>query len=348
MGQTQLIPYGLGSPFLAAHTVTGESLFGHIRPTQDNKTVLLRQFQNNVRAINHGRYVYDPANCEEEDVLTPTAGGGIRSRNPSQSVVPLVVPDVSQGILAALDYEDKMRTERGGASLDMLGSNQQLASETAFGMERQYGARELLVSMFAKNLGETMIRDTWLLMHEYLRRFSDGPMMVKQAGQWVETDPRSWPKRKRLNVNTGMTPGQRAALQTALQGHVQLQIAAIGQGASGQLADFQTLYNTQMDALQLAGAQNPDRYMIDPASPRAMEAAQQQQEGTQKSQAVEREGQKKLVELEYRKLDNDARKHAEEMKFKYYDADLKAEVKGAEIGSQAELQLVGNPASPDR
>ena len=161
----QLIPYGLGSPFLASHTITGESLYQHIRPTQDTKTTLLRQYINNIKSVNNGKFIYDPSNVTEDDVLTPRSGGGIRARNPANSVIPLMIPSVGGEILQGLEYQDKMRTERGGAALDLMGANSQLASETAFGMERQYASRELLVSMFAKNLAETLIRQTWLLMH---------------------------------------------------------------------------------------------------------------------------------------------------------------------------------------
>ncbi len=135
-----LLPYSLGSPFLQAHRLTGESLFDHLKMTQDIKTAYHRQLIDNTSAINNGRYVYDPSRVAEADVLNPKAGGGIRARDPA-AVVPVPIPDVTSGILAALQYEDQRRSERGGASLDMLSADAQLVGETAHGIERQYASR---------------------------------------------------------------------------------------------------------------------------------------------------------------------------------------------------------------
>ena len=114
-------------------------------------------------------------------MLTPRAGGGIRARNPGMSVVPIPIPDVTTGILAALQYEDMRRAERGGSALDLLRPDRQVVSETAHGTERQMGNREQLASMMAANLAESMIRGAYTLMHEFLRRYSQTPLMVRQS-----------------------------------------------------------------------------------------------------------------------------------------------------------------------
>ncbi|QDY70121.1 portal protein [Qingshengfaniella alkalisoli] len=334
-----LLPYSMGSPFINPHRITGESLFDHLKATQDVKTKLLRQYNDNIAVINNGRYAYDPDQTYEEDVLTPRAGGGIRSRNPTTSVVPIGIPDVTTGILAALNYQDKIRTERGGAALEMLSADAQLVGETAHGIERQMAMREAMVSMIAKNLAETLIRGIYTLTHEYMRRFATEPVMVRMQGQHVPMDPRRWPSRTRCNVTVGLSPGQRGSIQNILAQSLQLQMAAIGQGGNGILADATTFYRTAIAWQRMAGVDNPERLWIDPMSPRAQQAQQGQQQAQQAASEEERSERQKAWMLEQAKLAEDARQHDDEIGHKYYESDMKAEIEEAKIAGQGTIDL---------
>lgn len=334
-----LIPYALGSPFLNPHRITGESLFDHLRATQDVKTSLQRQLINNVTAINNGKFAYDPSQTAEEDVLTPRAGGGIRARNPAQSVVPIPIPDVTTGILAALNYEDMRRAERGGSSLDLLRPDRQVVSETAHGTERQMGNREALASMMATNLSETMIRDLWLLTHEFLRRYSDRPRMARIAGQYVQIDPRQWPKRTRVNVTTGMSPGARGHLQQTLAQHLQLQMLAIQNGGMGQIADLNTVYRTSLAWLRMAGLNSPESYIIDPNSPAAQQAAQMAQQQQQANQQAQLDLIKQQIQIEFEKIASNERIKKGELRHDYYDTDVRAEVEEMKLAGQGAIDL---------
>lgn len=319
-----VLPYALGSPFLNPHRITGESLFDHIKSSQDVKTALGRQLIDNVTVINNGRYAYDPDQVNEQDVLRPRAGGGIRARNPSMALVPIVIPDVTSGILAALQYEDKRRTERGGASLEMLSSDMQLAGETAHGVERQYASREALASMMATNLGETLIRGAYALMHQAMRLYSIGPLMVRRSGEYVEVDPRRWPERTRLNVTTGMTPGARGHMEQALGLHQQMQNLAVQAGGLGVLVDPGSIFRTAVERLRMAGVPNPERHAVDPDSPQARAAAQaKQQEGAQAA-AQAQQLQQAMLQIEGGKVEVSRQGHQldrqtdiEELRFKY-------------------------------
>jgi hypothetical protein len=329
--QVPLIPYSLGSPFLNAHRITGESLFDHLRATQIVKTKLLRQLLDNVATVNNGRYAYDPDMTSEADVLTPRAGGGIRARNPAQSLVPIPVPDVLSGVLSALAYEDQRRTERGGAALEMLSSDKQLVGETAHGIERQYAAREAMVSMMAKNLSETLIRGIYQLTHEFMRRFASEPVRVRVAGQYQELDPRQWPKRKRCNVTTGLSPGQRGHLQNVLSQNLQLQLAVLQAGGSGVLVDMQSIYRTTQAWLRLASVDNPERFWIDPASPKAQQAAQGQAQQAQAADAKQTQLMQANFELEREKIRSGDRQHQGDLRFKYDELDLKTQLEEAKL-----------------
>ena len=338
-----LVPFALGSPFLNPHRLTGESLFDHLKATQDVKTAYRRQLIDNVSIINNGRYIYDPGQTTEADIMAPKAGGGIRARNPGASVQVVPVPDVTSGILAAINYEDMVRSERGGASLDLMGAEPQLVGETAHGIERQYGSREAMASMMALNLSESMIRGIYQITHEYLRRFANEPFTVRINGAYVQTDPSTWQKRERLNIKTGMTPGERGHLQTSLEKHINYQAQAMQSGLDGVLASAETIYRTSMDWLRMSGVDNPERLAIDPNSQPALErqegAQQQQQEQQAKMEQMQAQMVQMQAQLEQAKLAEDARQHDDEIAFKYADAEMQAALEEAKISGQGTIEL---------
>lgn len=334
-----LLPYSIGSPFLNPHRITGESLFDHLKSTQDVKTAYNRQLIDNVSIINNGRYAYDPGQVAEEDVLQVTAGGGIRARNPAASIIPIMVPDVTMGILAAISYEDQRRTERGGASLDMMGAQEQLVGETAHGIERQYASREAMASMMSTNLSETLIRGIYVLTHEFLRRYANEPIKVRINGKYQEVDPRQWPQRNRVNVKTGMTPGQRGHLQSTLAQHIGFQAQAMTQGMAGILASPETIYRTSMDWLRMAGVDNPERHAIDPQSEPAQEAQQAQREQAKQQAEAQQQLFERQFGLEEQKVKVDVKKHEADIGHKYYDTDMDAAVAEAKIAGQGVIDL---------
>lgn len=329
-----LLPYAMGSPFLSPHRLTGESLYDRLAQTQDTKTRLLRQLLDNVALGNNLRVIYDPDRANEADILNPRAGGGIRARDPSMAVVPLPVPDMITGILAAMQREDQQRTERGGASLEMVGAQAQVTAETAWGVERQMAMREQMVSMMARNLSETLIRDVYTLLHEFMRRYATEPVVVRVAGQRTPVDPRQWPQRDRVNVTVALTPGQRGQQQAVLAQFMQLQLAAL-QGLGGVLVDPSTIYRTAMAWARLAGIDGAESLWIDPASQRAQHAAQQQAQAAQ--QAAEQQAQMAMqieqakLTVEHEKTKADLTKHEGDLRFKYDELATKADIEEAKL-----------------
>lgn len=336
--RADLIPYAWGTPFISQHQITGESLFDHLKATQDDKTKLTRQFQDNISTINNGRYIYDPSQTNEEDILKPVAGGGIRSRNP-MGVVPLMVPDVSAGILMALTYEDKRRTERGGAALAMMSSDAQIVGETATGIDRQYAAREAMTSMMATNLAETLIRGLYTLTHETMRRYSAEPVMVTVRGKYVQVDPTQWPERKRVNVKTGLTPGARMHLQQTLTQGISFQATAMQSGLNGVLASPDTTYRMLIDLYRMAGISNPERLWIDPSSEAGQQAAKANAEAAQAAQQQQLELVHSQLAIENAKVMQRAQADAADTQLGYAKIDADVAMKEAELASDATVKL---------
>ncbi len=337
-----VIPYAMGSAYTNAHRITGESLFDHVKPIQDAATTLTRQFMDNVSINNQSRVVYDPSRVSEEDVLTPQAGGGIRSTD-MNAVMPLPVMDMTSGILMALDHFNRKRAEKAGGSLDMTSAEAQLMNTSATAASIDKNNMEMMAGMMSGNIADTLIRQLYLLTHYMLRTFADRPYLVDIQGQTQEMDPRMWPPRNRIQVRSGLSANQRTEQANALTQHLSLQISAMQQGMNGQLANADTLYRTSSAILELKGVGNPELYGIDPTSPQAQQAAQQQAEQQQQQQQMQiqmqQQQQQLIAQLEQAKLAEDARQHDSELEFKYYDTDTDAAVAQAKIEGQGAIDL---------
>lgn len=337
--EVPVIPYALGSPFINPHRLTGESLFDHVWSIQNSNTTMWRQWHDNIAVVNNGRYIYDPGQVTEADIMNPVAGGGIRARNPVNSVVPLVIPDMTQGIASAVAFNNRKRTEAVGAALDMASAEAQLANKAATVAAIEKGNQELISAMIASNLAMTLFLGTYKLVHFFLRTFAERPYIARIQGQAIPVDPRMWQRRRRMEVKCGMSPSQKAMVQQALVGHVQVQAMAMQSGLNGILANPDTLYRTQLRYLKSMGIRDAESLIVDPQSPSAQQAAQSQAQQQQQMAAMQAQMQQLIIQLEQAKLAEEARQHDEEIRFKYYDADLDAEVQEAKLAGQGVIDL---------
>lgn len=337
------VPYVLGAALLKGQRLGGQSLVETIMPVQDIKTALWRQRLDNATVANNNRVVYDPNRATEDDILNPMAGGGIRARDPG-SVVPLPFYDVGPSLQMGMDYADKVRTELGGASLDMASADAQLVGETAHGIERQMSNRELHIAMMARNLAETLLTPLFLLVHRTLKDFANKPFKAQMKGEWTEINPSEWPDRVRCNIVTGDSMGVRRTKAATLQLCLQMQQMAMQSGMQGVLADAKTAHRTMTDMLKLSGIENPGRYVIDPETPAAQQAAQANaQSAQQQQQQIDRLGMM-TAQNEQAKVSADRDKAAAELQFKYAQLSAEMEMKEAELvgGATLEFQKIQN------
>lgn len=325
------IPYATGTAMLYPHEWMGESMFDRLKDVQDAKTSTVRQWLDNLANSNNARTAVDDTAVDPNHMLNTRPAGVIPvTGNPADHIMPLPIVDVGPSAQSLLDYYDKIRTERGGAALDMASAEAQIIGDTAHGVERQYSSKELTVQMYGKALAETLIRQVYVLMHRTLRVYMNEPISLKYAGQWTQVNPNDWQERTHLNVVVGQTAGQRNSAQQGLMMFIQMGMQ-LGQMAPGQIVDLGGMYKALQDWLKLVGVDNPDQYLIDPASPQAQQAAQQQQQTQQQQQQM----QMQLYQME-KQLEK--YQHDTELQFKYFDSILDADVKEGEVLVDAQIE----------
>jgi hypothetical protein len=300
--QVDRVPFALGTPFIMSHRMIGESLFDKIKATQDDKTVFLRQWQDNADHMNNRRLEVVANQVNLEDVLNSRPGGVVRTK--SKGVVnPIPVDDIGPSCQNALNYLDQIRSERGGASLDMQTQSLKVGAETAHGVERQYTSKEKMSAFISRTIAETLIKQTYILIHATLRDDFTEEYPILVGGVWVKAAPATWIERKRIKVDVGMSAGERAKKVQSLSSTLELQLKALELDADEVLTNKEKIYNTLIDMSDSGGIDNPERYWIDPTSPKAIEALQKKQAAAQAQQKALQE-QAKMV-FEYQKTIED-------------------------------------------
>ncbi len=334
MQEVDFIPYCTGTPFLQPHRLNGLGLFDKLRYVQDQKTFTIRQWADNLNSANNARFGAVEGMVNMDDLTNSRPGGVVRMDSPD-AIVPIVAPDVGMSCQAFLEYGDKMRSERGGASLDMQAAELQVAGDTAHGVERQMSAKEQLAALMTRTLAETMIRSLWLMVHRALRLYMPEPIQYQVQGEFVTVNPAEWGNRETVAVKAGLSLAERSRRQAALLQVVQNQGLMM---QAGLYVSPRAMHNAQLDLARASGIDAPERYFTDPQSQEAQQAAAAQQQQAQQ----QAEYQQQLLELqrniEDRAADNadakvfeDARQFDEEMAFKYAEAEAEQETKEAEL-----------------
>jgi hypothetical protein len=332
------IPYASGTPILQPHRFNGLSIFDKLKEVQDTKTQALRQYIDNIYSSNNARIVAVPGAVDFDDLSNSRPGGIIKAET-TDAVMPLPFADTGASSQALLDYMDKVRSERGGASLDLQGAEAQIVGETAHGIERQYTAREQLAAMMCRTLAETLIASTYLNCHRAARLYLDQPVQFKAGATWLQTQSNQWPERSYVKVKPGLSTSERMQKSQALQGIIALQQQLMAGGMGGILTDQDNLHNALQDLTRAAGLDSPQRYWIDPQSPEAQQAAAQlaeQNRQTQQAQMAQAQMQSDVMALQaaFEKY-----KHDSELALEYYKEQLGAEIEEAKILGKATADL---------
>lgn len=299
-----LICYGLGVLFVYPHRLEGISLADKLASIQNIKTKIQREWLDNFHKVNRPRVAVDESTTNMEDALDATADV-VRTKGPPQSQI-WPTADLGPSAVAALQYFDTVRTERGGASLDMQTATAQIASnQTASGIERQYSTKEALAAMMARTFAETMLRSVFVIAHYLLRTRWGGPIEAKIGGEWVSVDPSKWPARKRVKVSVGQSTGERMRLAGALQSIIAMQAQVQQSPLANQLTDAGRIFNAASDYVIANRLRSPDRYFLDPASKQAQAAAQQAGQAAQEQKAAQAAMVRLTALLEKYKIDSD-------------------------------------------
>ncbi len=311
-------PYASGCGWIVPHRWSGLSVYDLTRITQDERTNARRQLNDNLNVANNQRPIYDPGETEQADVNAGAPGRGIRSRNPG-NVAFMPVQDVVSNSVAYLQYMDQVRSEQTGAALEMASAQGQLAREVSgISADIQLQPREQMAAMVSRNIAETLVRNTFLLIHRTLRQEWNSPIIFEKSGEWQQTMPREWIPRERLNVAVGLTPGERRRTQAALTNILNWQFQMIGGGAANITTDWNGIHKALTDYMNATELDSSQGYFIDPDSQQSQAAMQAAAQQAEQQKQMQMQMMQMQMQLEQGKVGEDARQHDTELQFKYW------------------------------
>lgn len=323
----EYIPFICGSAIPMPHRIVGTGV-GHIlTQVQNQKTHVLRQYMDNLAVLNASRVGAVEGQVNMTDLTNGRINGVVRMRSPD-AIVPLPASDIGPQAVSALNYLDQVRTQRVGAALDFNEVQAQLMGTSATAAAGQLSKVEQMGGWFAGNIVKTMLMPLFQLVHRTLRTELAGPVMAKISGKWSETDTSTWQPRQITDIQMGLTTTEKAERLNALSQILQQQQLLIQQGGAGIITDMQRIHSAMADWIRTANIGPPDQYLIDPSSPEAQQAVQQQQE--QQRQLQEDELRLKVEELKLAQ-NFELEKQGRELNYKEWSDRLKAEIEEAKL-----------------
>ncbi len=339
------VPYAAGVIFINPQQFTGISQFDKLKIIQDINTMLHRALLDNINTTNKNRTAYVSGKVNDDDLSDGRINGNIRVKAGVQNIDSVLkaftIPDTSANIVNAIEFMNRRRTEQGGASLDLSTANMQLNDRVGSqGLDRAYSATESLTELMVRTLAVTLIRSVWLLAHRVLRREYNEPVPVHKNGRWTTSIPSQWPSREAVTVKPGMSLGERTRRSAALMQLIQFQVSLAERGMEDVLVDRNSFYEAVLEWAELNDIPNPERFFLDPMSPRAQEALASKAQASQMQTAKQDALMNQAVALEQLRTAFEKYKQDTELQFKYWAKTMDVEMKEAEIVGTATTQII--------
>jgi hypothetical protein len=341
-----LVPYAAGSVFINPGRFTGISLYDKLKTVQDVNTGLERALLDNVNTVNKNRTAYMDGLVNVDDLSDGRTNNNIRVRagvvpDVRAAITAFTIPDQSAGILSNIQDQKSRRSEMGGAALTLATGEMQMSDRMGSqGVDRAYSVMEQLSAHMTRNMARTLIRSLYLIAHAQMRRHFDYPVSVRQGERWSTTTPSEWVERENCAVKPGMSPGERARRSAMFEKMIASQVQLASAGMDEILVSLDTFYTTLMDWIRLGDVDNPERYYVDPRSPNSIKAQKGKQVSGKQQTYMQNLLITQAIKLEQMRSAIDKYRADQDTQFKYYDANLSAQIEEAKLVGAAAMEMI--------
>jgi hypothetical protein len=356
--EVDFVPFCSICPIPMPHKFFGHSLADRTLDLQLIKSTVTRQILDNLYLTNNSRMGVVEGQVNLDDMLTVTAGGIVRIKNPN-AIVPLSVPPTASQSFPMLQYLDQVQAKRTGVNDAQQGLDPNiLQNTTATAVAAMQSAAAGKVEMVARIFAETGVKDLFEKILHLVCKYQDKARIIRLRGKYITIDPREWVNGFDLSINVGLGTGNKQEQMAMVAMVLQKQEQILGtQGFNNPLVTLTQYRETLGRFIEAAGYKDsseffkeippeleqqianpqPQQAPVDPAVQAYMAQAQAQMQIDQaKAQQEMQLGQQKA---EADIMLQQAKAQAEiQLKREKAQADL--ELKTAEFQAEAQLKAM--------
>jgi hypothetical protein len=266
--QVEEHPFAVVVPIPIPHRAIGSCPAEQVADIQYRKSTLVRQMLDNIYQSNYPRVMHSNK-VELDDLLTPRAGGTIEIDTNAGDVaghaVPLVIPNMIEGVMSAIEYTDQEREIRTGITRYSQGLDGEALNKTATGFKGIMDASQQRLYLVAALFAGGGVKQLFEKTISTLAKYQDTGKQIKALGQPMEINPKAWGDNSRCVVNVGMGGGDRQERILNLNNILSIQERYIESGLV--LADQSKIFNTLEKLVDEVGLKEADEYFNNPEVP---------------------------------------------------------------------------------
>jgi hypothetical protein len=282
------IPFHSVCPIPIPHKFYGHSLADRAMDLQLIKSTITRQMLDNLYLTNNYRVGAVEGQVNLDDLLTSTAGGVVRMKNPN-AIVPMTVQSNAAQSFPMLQYLDEVQSKRTGISDAQQGLNADVlqnvtATAVAAMTSAAQGKLELIARIFADTGVSSLFKGILALVCKYQQK----ERIIKVNNKYVPMNPREWINEFNLTVNVGLGTGTKQEQLAVMQMILDKQEQIITQyGLSNPLVNLKQYRDTLARFVNMAGFKDDSQFLMDVTVEQAQQIAQQQAQAGQTNPQVE-------------------------------------------------------------
>jgi len=266
-----------------------------------------------------------------DDLLTSTAGGVVRMKNPN-AIVPMMVQSNAQQSFPMLEYLDQVQAKRTGLSEMSQGLDANiLQNVTATAISAMTNAGQGKIELIARIFADTGVTSLFKGILQLVCKYQQKERIIKINNKYIPFDPREWDTEYDITVNVGLGTGTKQEQLAVMQMILQKQEQIIQQyGLANPLVNLKHYRDTLAKFIQMAGFKDDSHFLNEITDEQSQMLAQQAQQAgkedpiTQQTQIlaqVEREkaqlraqSDQAKLQLDREQMELEAQKDALELK----------------------------------
>ena len=331
------IPFHSVCPLPIPHKFFGQSLADRAVDLQLIKSTITRQMLDNLYLTNNYRVGAVEGQVNLDDLLTSTAGGVIRIKNPN-ALVPLSVQSSAAQSFPMLEYLDGLQAKRSGVSEASQGLDPNiLQNVTATAVSAMSNAAGGKIELIARIFADTGVSSLMKGILHLLCKYQDKERTIKVNNKYVPMNPREWDTQYNVTVNVGLGTGSKQEQLGVMQMVLDKQEQMLKEyGLSNPLVSLKQYRDTLAKFVNMAGFKDESGFIKDITQEQSDQLAQQQAQNPQSDPNTE--AAKILAQVEKEKAQMKMQSDMAQLEIEKQELELKVQKEMLEL-QQKQIQF---------